>query len=203
MTIILNVKENNMPNKAWKDNNMLHILLESERSWMDEIKSLPLEDGWDELPEDVLKSLEGLEFDPWKYRDDDYSWKRGKVYQIRFESDGRKLDFIKPGMIALIYIDEPYSSSKRSYEVQKVDDKGVYFDNENKRYFLWEQVGYVKIYKPEGNQIGIQLTAKYGCRAFNRNVPEDAREGLVDPFNDTITFLNERVEGSYHEWQLD
>ena len=116
-------------------------------------------------------------------------------------SDGRKLDFIKPGMIGKCYVSAPYYSSSRCLTVKKVDDKGFYFNDED--YVLWEQIGRIVVKAPSGKELGLSVFAKYGSRAFDSKIPEDAREGLCSEFNDCISFLREKEESSFHEWELD
>lgn len=116
-------------------------------------------------------------------------------------SDGRRLDFIKPGMIGKCYVSAPYYSNSYCLTVKKVDDKGFYFSDED--YVLWEQIGRIVVTQPSGKELGLAVFAKYGSRAFNSKIPADAREGLCSEFNDKIEFLIDKVEGTYHEWELD
>lgn len=116
-------------------------------------------------------------------------------------SDGRRLDFIKPGMIGKCYVSAPYYSSSHCLTVKKVDDNGFYFNDED--YVLWEQIGRIMVKAPSEKELGLSVFAKYGSRAFDSKIPEDAREGLCSAFNDKIEFLTEKVEGTYHEWELD
>jgi len=132
----------------------------------------------------------------------DFNHGKGWSYSnVSAFSDGRRLDFIKPNMIAECYISAPYYDGSSCTAVEKVDDKGFYLTNGN--YVLWEQIGLIKVSKPSGNSLGIRIFEKYGSRAFDKSIPEDAREGLCSEFNDCISFLREKEESSFHEWELD
>ena len=120
---------------------------------------------------------------------------------VAADSDGRKLDFIKPGMVAECYTSAPYYSSTNCTTVERVDDKGFYLTNGD--YVLWEQIGRIVITKPSGKELGFAIHAKYGSRAFNSRIPADAREGLCGEFNSSIEFLTEKVNGTFREWELD